>query len=67
MNARIENQVKLMQEAIREINSIKTAEALFLNIDNSYIESAKKRHIEKYAELMAELAATIIHDSKTEY
>lgn len=64
MNSKIENQVKLMHEAIEEIHSIKIIEALFSKIDDSHALQEKKKHQHKYAELMSRLASTIIEDSK---
>ncbi len=67
MNQQIQNQVNLMNNALEEVRNIKIIEALFSKIDDRHAKEEKKKHIRRYAELMSELAATIIHDSKAVY
>ena len=64
MNSKIENQIKLMHDALEETHSIKIIDALFSKIDDKHAVKEKKKHQERYAEIMSELAATIIQDSK---
>jgi len=56
-----------MHEALEEAKQIEMIEDLFKEIENQYMSTKKSKHIIRYAQIMSELAATIIHDSKAAY